>query len=165
MSSQLFVTIYTLYINLSAHKQFRRHLPNHFREFPCILFYLNYMYIRHTPMCIISYIKKLFFNPRTMFLTVRGLKYVEIAIKIDLFVIKSLQALKKGISRQQTDRQIDCIRCVPRKGFGSARSAVSYTIQLYTLYIYLSLCTQTANPKFPYPLGRQKDIKMLNNKF
>ena len=35
MQSQLFVTLYTLSIYPSAQKQLRRHLPNHFREFPC----------------------------------------------------------------------------------------------------------------------------------
>ena len=35
MSSQMFVTLYTLSIYPSAHKQLRRHLPNLFREFPC----------------------------------------------------------------------------------------------------------------------------------
>ena len=33
MSSQLFVTLYTLSIYPFAHKQLRRHLPNPFREF------------------------------------------------------------------------------------------------------------------------------------
>ena len=36
MSSQLSVTLYTQSIYPSAHKQLRRHLPNPFREFPCI---------------------------------------------------------------------------------------------------------------------------------
>ena len=36
MSSQLFVTQYSIYaIYPSAHKQLRQHLPNPFREFPC----------------------------------------------------------------------------------------------------------------------------------
>ena len=39
------------------------------------------------------------------------------------------------------------IYSVPRKGFGTARSADSVTI--YT--IYLSICTQTAVPNFPHP--------------
>ena len=34
MSSRLFVTLYTLSINPSTHKQLRRHLPNPIREFP-----------------------------------------------------------------------------------------------------------------------------------
>ena len=40
------------------------------------------------------------------------------------------------------------IQCVPRKEFGSAGSADSDAI--YTSYI--SLCTQTAYPKFPNPI-------------
>ena len=36
MSSQLFVTLYTLYIYPSAHKQLIQHLPIPFREFPCM---------------------------------------------------------------------------------------------------------------------------------
>ena len=34
ISSKLFVTLYTLSIYASAHKQLRRHLQNSFREFP-----------------------------------------------------------------------------------------------------------------------------------
>ena len=34
--SQVFVTLYTLSIYPSAHKELRRHLPNLFREFPCM---------------------------------------------------------------------------------------------------------------------------------
>ena len=37
MSSQLFVTLYTLSIYSSAHKLLRIHRPNLLREFPCIL--------------------------------------------------------------------------------------------------------------------------------
>ena len=37
MSSQLIGTLYTLSIYLSAPKQLRRHLPNPFRELPCII--------------------------------------------------------------------------------------------------------------------------------
>ena len=36
MSYKLFITIYTLSVYSSAHKQMRRHLLNPFREFPCI---------------------------------------------------------------------------------------------------------------------------------
>ena len=36
MSSQLFVTLYTLSIYPSTQRQLRRHLPNPSREFPCI---------------------------------------------------------------------------------------------------------------------------------
>ena len=36
MSSRLFVTLYTLSIYLSAHKQLRQYLPNPLHEFPCI---------------------------------------------------------------------------------------------------------------------------------
>ena len=36
MSSQLFVTLFTLSIYQSAHKQLKRNLPNPFREFSCI---------------------------------------------------------------------------------------------------------------------------------
>ena len=36
MSSNLFVLLYTPSIYPSAHKQLRRHIPNPFREFPCI---------------------------------------------------------------------------------------------------------------------------------
>ena len=36
-SFQLFVPLYTLPNYPFAHKQLRRHLPNPFREFPCII--------------------------------------------------------------------------------------------------------------------------------
>ena len=37
MSSYLFVTLYTLFIYPSAHKQLRRHLSNPFRKVPCTI--------------------------------------------------------------------------------------------------------------------------------
>ena len=40
MSSQLSVTLHTLYIYPSARKQLRRHLQNPFREVPCIWLHL-----------------------------------------------------------------------------------------------------------------------------
>ena len=44
MTSQLFVTLYTLSIHPSAHKLLRRHLPNPFREFPCIKYSESFTY-------------------------------------------------------------------------------------------------------------------------
>jgi hypothetical protein len=41
MSSYLCVTLYTLSIYPSAHKPLRRHIPNPFREFPCIYILLK----------------------------------------------------------------------------------------------------------------------------
>ena len=42
MSPQLYVTLYTLSIYTSAHKQLRQHLLNPFYEIPCILYYITY---------------------------------------------------------------------------------------------------------------------------
>ena len=61
MSSQLFVSLYTLSIYPSAHKQLRRHLPNPFREFPCITIQI---------LCLDGFIQ---FNHNNIFNTETGL--------------------------------------------------------------------------------------------
>ena len=44
LSVQLFVTLYTISICPSAHKQLRRYLLNPFREFPCICCLLQFFF-------------------------------------------------------------------------------------------------------------------------
>ena len=48
MSSQLFVTQFTLSIYPSANKQLKRHFPTPFREFPCNLTHLDGSLCNHS---------------------------------------------------------------------------------------------------------------------
>ena len=59
--SQLFVTLYTISIYLSVHKQLKRRLTIPFREFPCIyLFYKLYKFVSHNSFSCNSVSKKKF---------------------------------------------------------------------------------------------------------
>ena len=60
MSSQLFVTIYALFIYPSAHKQLRQHHPNPFREFSCMPFNNQGQITKnYKRSCSVSFIRQL----------------------------------------------------------------------------------------------------------